>query len=143
MCWLVDICYIVIYLFVVQFLRHSVLTVTFINNRMVMMLSIGPVALRIGMWLSISSWREQIPMLWIRWLYCFTDPYHLYLSYYISYRLYVCLFSRASLSHYCYSCYPLYLNGQILYSQIWFRIKIQLVTTSLNIIKMRCWSKCR
>ena len=62
------ICYIA--MFVVQFLRHSVLTVAFINNRMVMMLSIGPVALRIGMWLSFSSWREQIPMLWIRWLYC-------------------------------------------------------------------------
>ena len=65
-----------------MFLRHSVLTVTFIHHRMVKMLSIGLVKIKNGMLRSFSSWRELMLTQRIRWELFndnFTDPYHLYL----------------------------------------------------------------
>jgi len=139
-------------MFVVQFLRHSVLTVTFINNRMVMMLSIGPVALRIGMWLSFSSWREQIPMLWIRWLYCeITLIIYIYLAILIIDYVFYIVIIVIHVIHLTwmakYLTLSILINTLVTYHfylyQIWIRIVILLVITSLNIIKMICWSECR
>ncbi len=65
-----------------MFLRHSVLTVTFIHHRMVEMLSIWPVNIKNGMLRSFSFWRELILTWRIRWVLFndnFTDPFHLYL----------------------------------------------------------------
>ena len=102
-----------------MFLRHSVLTVTFIHHRMVEMLSIMPVSIRNGILRSFSFWRELILMSRIRWVLVninFTDPYHLcrYCITIVIDDSYLYLVVYHIVNYYYNSCLPLNSNGHIL-----------------------------